>query len=603
MGFIVNGRTASEADDAALRDAMTTSLKADTAVFADNVVTKDEITSSFDANHDGSLQLADIIALRRAVPTAFFDEFDNLLNRYGYNVYAETADLEIVLAERPRSRELRELWSHRRFVLTAVALDGDNLRYADRAFRSDEDVILAALPTAPHAFRLAADHLRHDKHFCLHAVAVNGLALEYFPAEFQRDKEVAMTAIKNDGDALGLLDIEMRADRDIALAAVKWHGLALAYVTAPLDADWEIVRAALNTNGLALRYADVRFSADPAAVLLAVTSDYHALGFAANELLDNPLFMEKAVAINGLALGYASDAVKRDPRVLYAAVSQNPLALVFADPTAVTKEDLIAYFDMNWMPPPDEILNGDAEQIIREWRSFTSYPERFETFGTFISAWLSSRNLGNGGNDRPVALLIYNTEDWNGAFAEYPLVKTLVDSCKFRVVYKEVSTDTEAELAIADACAKSGQKIHTLVFAGHGAANELRFGTDDGVPDETAKLNRGDFNSGVLGDLDGFVDESGQIFLYACSNGSQGERGRNLANHVAKRVPPGVKILSSRIPNNVGNVIVKEDLSLDVEWTWGNPYDASGTKRTGPKTRAYPASPPVSPDGFVTPSK
>lgn len=595
MGGTINDHAASEADYAALRETLT-AFPCGAVFLDDGVAAREELAAVFDVNGDGKSTLGEIAALRETVPASRFSSCVTLLKKHGYDPFIRAEDFEIQTAFHPRSREWKTLWDDRNFVLTAVDMDGASLRHADRAFRSDEAVILAALPTEPEAFLLAAKHLRQSESFCLAAVVTNGLVFEHLPGAMKRDKDVALAAVKNGGHALGLMGDELRADRDIVLAAVRRSGTALAYAPETLRADPEIVRAALATNGLAFGYADVKFRNDPEAVLIAVKSDYHALHYASKTLLDDPHFMEKAVKIDGLAFGYASDLVKRDPRVLDAAVAQNPLALVYADPSAVTKRDLLAYLGMHWIFPPDEVVSGDAAQIISEWRAFTAYPERFGTMKTFLDAWVHSRRLGGDGDDRPVALLLYNTNDWNGAFAQSSLPRTFLDSGKFRVVYREVSSDEEAQRAIAETCAKSGGKIHTLVLAGHGQPKELGLGKGKNAFDESSDIDRGDFKSGVFRHLDDYVDESGQVLLYACSNGQGGKRGRNLANAVARRLPPSVRILSSRISNNLDDVTVKDDLSLEIQWIWGEPYDTQGLKERKKSTRDSQEAP-------VTPSK
>lgn len=587
MGGIINGTAAPDEDWAELlhleRDLFgTNGLKS-----ADGAVDNTDIANALDTAHDGVVNLREIASLASGAHAGPFASLKVLLKIYGFDIYAKT-DLVTVLDEEPQNKDFDPLWRDRDFVLAAVTTDGTKLRFADHGFRHDGDILIAAIKSSPESFSLAAGNLAQDRNFCLKAVKINGLVLAELPARFRHDREIVLAAVDNDGGALDMAPEDFRADYEIVMAAVQGSGMSLDDAAPHLKSDPDIVLAALNANGLALAYADVTFQDSEEFVLAAATENQRALLYASERLRDSPEFIQRVVAKNGLAFQYASDLVKRDRRVLTAAILQNPMAFLFAIPESVNASLLTAYFEMDQQTPPPEILNANPADLIREWAAFTSYPERFGDFDTFLKAWQTSRTLGKNDDTRPIALLLYNDSDWNGAFATYSLPKTLVDSDKFRVVYREVSSDKEAARAIEDVATQAKQSVHTLVFAGHGSKTSLVFGSAMTTGNRTtsqsideSELNRWDFAWDEFRKLDDYLDDNGQILFYACLNGKGGTKAANLANAAAKRVGPGVTISSCRTSSNIDEVAIADNLILNVTWFSDYSYVTRGKKTQG----------------------
>merc|ERR1712232_1390758 len=101
------------------------------------------------------------------------------------------------------------------FVLSIVALDYRILQYVDVAFRSDRDVVLAAVGGNCSALQYAADVLRADKDIILAAVAISGLALKHAAPHLRADKDVVIRALKKDAGAFKYAADPLRSDSDI----------------------------------------------------------------------------------------------------------------------------------------------------------------------------------------------------------------------------------------------------------------------------------------------------------------------------------------------------------------------------------------------------
>eukprot|EP00971_Amphidinium_carterae_P009031 178370-Amphidinium_carterae.1 len=79
----------------------------------------------------------------------------------------------------------------------------------------------------------------------LEAVRQSWHALEReVDAAWRSDREVVLAAVQHNGTALEFAAEALKGDRDVVLAAVQADGYALQYATEALRADPEVLRAA-----------------------------------------------------------------------------------------------------------------------------------------------------------------------------------------------------------------------------------------------------------------------------------------------------------------------------------------------------------------------
>jgi len=75
------------------------------------------------------------------------------------------------------------------------------------------------------------------------------MALEYADKSFRSDRDVVLAAVTQDGMALNWADGSFKSDRDVVLAAVTQNGRVLNYVNSlVLRQDPHILAAASNQN-------------------------------------------------------------------------------------------------------------------------------------------------------------------------------------------------------------------------------------------------------------------------------------------------------------------------------------------------------------------
>lgn len=186
-------------------------------------------------------------------------------------------------------------------MLKKVREDGYALEYADRVFKADKDVVLAAIKNSyGGALEYADKALKADREVVLAAVKKEGLMLEHAHKSLKADREVVLTAIKSSfGFALEYADKSLKADRELVIAAVKRNGNILEHAAKHLKADEEVALIAVrNSFGHALRFLDKPLKANRKFVLAAVKQDKDTLEFAAKSLKADQEFIYEAVKVN-----------------------------------------------------------------------------------------------------------------------------------------------------------------------------------------------------------------------------------------------------------------------------------------------------------------
>ncbi|MDR1452746.1 MAG: LysM peptidoglycan-binding domain-containing protein [Candidatus Margulisbacteria bacterium] len=152
---------------------------------------------------------------------------------------------------------------------------------------------------------------------------------------------------------------------------------------------------------------------------------------------------------------------------------------------------------------------------------------------------------------RPVALVLANRGDYNGAFEKshsretiQPLTKAFDDNLR----YREVSRDSEI-LPLVKAIGRQ-RKIDLLVIAGHGESSSIRL-ADDGDADEYL-LDPTD--ESIVKGLREYLAPDCKIILESCSTGAGGGNTENMANFIAKCLP-GCTVFAPTIDSYVHKFI------------------------------------------------
>ena len=168
--------------------------------------------------------------------------------------------------------------------------------------------------------------LQKDRHFVRTVVESCGLLLAKVPHAYRSDEEIVVAAVAENPAAMAFAI----CNRSLVLAAVTCQGLALQFVPKTYRDDPRIVLAAVRQEGGALQYASKNRLQDKAIVLAAVSQSGRSLQLAAPHLRDDRYVVLAAIAEDPLAIAHASTALKDDADVVLAATSQNWRAMKFA---------------------------------------------------------------------------------------------------------------------------------------------------------------------------------------------------------------------------------------------------------------------------------
>lgn len=232
--------------------------------------------------------------------------------------------------------------SDKELVLAAVRSRGLALEHAPLIFRNDPEIVSAAVLNCAGAFMFADLLLCSDQAFVLNIVGQKAMALEFATLELKDDFKVVMRAVMSQGGALQFASLRLRSDREIAMTAVRNQGFALRYVSKELQSDEEVVFAAVSNFGNALHFASPELRANSRCVTAAIQSNGQALEFAHHRFCSDRNLVWLAVQSQGNALQFASDTLRADRQIAMAAVKNNVDALEFVSSKLCDDEDLLA---------------------------------------------------------------------------------------------------------------------------------------------------------------------------------------------------------------------------------------------------------------------
>jgi hypothetical protein len=179
----------------------------------------------------------------------------------------------------------------------------------------------------------------------LRLVAIHGSLFSQHLEYWKSDKDVILAAVQTCGFALAETTAELTADKTIVLAAVKTDGRALMHAAACLADDEDVVRTAVLSDGSAIQFASKRLMIKRSLVLAAVQNDktMEAMRSTRAYFADDREIMLAAVRKNCFSLKYASKELRGDKEIVLAAVEKNGVLLKY---TNVWNADSIFVFRM-----------------------------------------------------------------------------------------------------------------------------------------------------------------------------------------------------------------------------------------------------------------
>ena len=203
--------------------------------------------------------------------------------------------------------------SDKEVVMAAVTGYGNNLEYAADSLKADKEVVLAAVNNSGSALRFSADDLKEDPEIFIPSLR-NYASLEYFPEQFKADKKFVLGAVAISGNNLEYASDELKANKEIIKAAIKNDSGSLRHASEALRADKEIVLEAMKNGGVDFRHIDEKFKVDKEVVLEAVKSNNNLVSQISDELkADKEIHIAALESDFGtFHIEYAPDSLKAD---------------------------------------------------------------------------------------------------------------------------------------------------------------------------------------------------------------------------------------------------------------------------------------------------
>lgn len=190
------------------------------------------------------------------------------------------------------------LKNDREITLIAVKNNGRELSNANKLFKKDKDVVLAAVENYRHALQYAKT-FRNDKEVILKAIANNGTALQYASVALKRDKEIVLAAVRSNGLALRYADDNLKKDKEVVIAAIKNNGYSIKYAHQKLKQDRSIVEMAVTNNGRAISFVTEKYRKDKNLNLTAIKNDRNAILLIDESLRKDKEFMLSVIKTAG----------------------------------------------------------------------------------------------------------------------------------------------------------------------------------------------------------------------------------------------------------------------------------------------------------------
>lgn len=216
------------------------------------------------------------------------------------------------------SKADKSLRGNKNFVLEALKIDGKCLEFVSGDLKRDRDVVLAAIRASNSCdgvLQFADKAFRSDEQLVLEAVKRNWGELQWIDPSLFSNRDIAMEAVKQNGRALEYAPYFLN-DREMVLEAVSKCGLALEYADPSLRCDDVIVGAALKNDPWALKYADKSFQKNPVIVMDAIERNGHVLQFAHTDYQFRKEYVLAALRSHEFAYASVPRAMFKDRDIL-----------------------------------------------------------------------------------------------------------------------------------------------------------------------------------------------------------------------------------------------------------------------------------------------
>jgi len=187
---------------------------------------------------------------------------------------------------------------------------------------------------------------------------------------------------------------------------------------------------------------------------------------------------------------------------------------------------------------------------------------------------LVNNKLDPKDDTRPLAVVVFPSDDWNGSFALNNEIFRDLLSRGYKIDYYQVSTDVEAMDAIKKATDNGDNPASVIYIGGHGNQGTVEFGTPFmfGV----SGFNLAD--ESALKDLQPSLKNGGTVMFSSCSVGKGETQENNIVNLFARIFPQADRVIGPTDSTRMSNII------------WGERNNIAGvTYYTNNGARTYDA--------------
>lgn len=226
----------------------------------------------------------------------------------------------------------------RSVALNAVQGHGHLLENCNEEFRSDQEIVLAAVKYNGSCIKYALGGLQDDRDFIQKCVEAHGYTLEHINnQDFLNDKALAMLAIDNYDSAFGIiskLSDVLKNDPEVILAGLKKDRSSLAAASEALHNDRNFILDCIKTNG------------DCFGVI--TNNEFKNDREIVEQALDN--LSEEVSKWDSVANGIASnisDELKKDRSIANKLLKANPCTISYFPHFDFSKEEILEFIQTN----------------------------------------------------------------------------------------------------------------------------------------------------------------------------------------------------------------------------------------------------------------
>lgn len=366
------------------------------------------------------------------------------------------------------------------------------------------------------------------------------------------------------------MDKPLTHDKEVMQEAVRQDGYAMEFAASSLKQDFSFCAFAVSHEASAMKWVDPSLQTDFNFIIavLALGGDRNIIAHSNAYSKQHSPFIDDLDLALSRTIGYSKDFKDKTPiTILAELVMANTHLLKYIDDASDPKlwtliQDKARQQNLTL---PEDMLAGPSA-FKADLAKLTYFPNRFHSLKT-IAACFEGKAPPSNKDDRPIALMLYPKTDYNKAFESYPLIDDIAESNKFRIIYREVGSESEWLEALHDVSQNGEVAIDSLVIAGHGVVDGIQLGNGITESDETKFLDVSDFNDDFKSEVRRYLSRTRQILNYSCSNGLGGEsEDTSMANYMAGLVPPESRVISSQIPSNIEYFYLDKNLNFSVQW-------------------------------------